>query len=81
MKKTSENEQIVVFIENEHGIAVGWTQKGTLVRCKDCKYLIEHHYEEDGEKPYVKYTCRWSGNYQRHLSDYCSYGERRENAD
>lgn len=48
-----------------------------VVRCKDCRYCEEAHYEEEGEKPYIKLKCKWS-NYSRHSNDYCSYGERRE---
>ncbi len=48
-----------------------------VVRCRDCKYCIEHHYEEEGEKPYVKLSCKWS-EYSHQPNDYCSYGERRE---
>lgn len=48
-----------------------------VVRCKDCKYCIEHHYEEEGEKPYIKLSCKWS-EYSHQPDDYCSYGERRE---
>lgn len=48
-----------------------------VVRCKDCRYCEECHYEEEGEKPYIKLKCKWS-NYSRQPNDYCSYGERRE---
>ena len=50
-----------------------------VVLCKDCKYKVERHYEEKGEKPYVKITC---GNfrglnqkYQVSEFDFCSRGE------
>lgn len=49
-----------------------------VVRCKDCKYCEECHYEEEGEKPYIKLKCKWS-NYSHHPNDFCSYGERKEN--
>jgi hypothetical protein len=49
-----------------------------VVRCKNCKYCEEAHYEEEGEKPYIKLKCKWS-NYSHQPNDYCSYGERSEN--
>lgn len=49
-----------------------------VVRCKDCKYCEERHYEETGEKPYIKLVCKWS-DYSHHPNDFCSYGKRREN--
>lgn len=48
-----------------------------VVRCKDCTYCEEHHYEYEGEEPYIKLICKWS-NYSHQPNDYCSYGERRE---
>lgn len=50
-----------------------------VVRCEDCLYCEERHYEEEGEKPYIKLGCKWS-NYSHQPNDYCSIGERRENA-
>lgn len=47
-----------------------------VVRCKDCLYCEECHYEEDGEKPYIKLKCKWS-NYSHHPNDYCSLGEKK----
>ena len=47
-----------------------------VVRCKDCRYCEEHHYEEEGENPYIKLGCKWS-NYSHQPNDYCSLGERR----
>ena len=53
-----------------------------VVRCKDCKYYEEHHYELEGEPPYIKGKC---GNkfglnrqYMVHPEEFCSRGERRE---
>lgn len=48
-----------------------------VVRCKDCQYCVERHYEEDGEQPYIKLTCKWS-SYSHSPNDFCSYGERKE---
>lgn len=53
-----------------------------VVRCKDCKHMVEHHYEEPGEPPYIKCTCEnmygLTKSYRVEPSDYCSRGERRE---
>ncbi len=43
------------------------------IKCKHCKMLEEKHYEEDGEKPYVKMVCKLFKR-QMHLDDFCSYG-------
>lgn len=54
-------------------------EQGTLkeiVRCKDCRFLEEKHYEEDGEKTYIKLVCKLLKK-QFQPSDYCSYGEKR----
>lgn len=45
-----------------------------VVKCKDCKWLEEKHYEEDNEKPYVKLVCKLTKR-QCRLYDFCSYGE------
>lgn len=47
------------------------------VYCKDCLHCKEKHYEENGEDPYVKLTCKYS-NYSHQPTDFCSYGERRD---
>lgn len=49
-----------------------------VVRCKDCLYCEECHYEEEGESPYIKLKCKWS-NYSRQSNDYCSLGEKKDN--
>ena len=45
-----------------------------VVKCKDCKWLEEKHYEEDNEKPYTKLVCKLTKR-QCRLYDFCSYGE------
>ena len=45
-----------------------------VIRCKDCMYLEERHYEELGDIPYIKLTCKWS-NYSHQPNDYCSLAE------
>ena len=46
-----------------------------VVRCKDCKHRKEHHYEESGEKPYIKYECKFTG-YSMSDDGFCSFGAR-----
>ena len=48
-----------------------------VVRCNDCMYCKEFHYEAPGEKPYIKLMCKWSC-YSHQPNDFCSYGERTE---
>lgn len=49
-----------------------------VVRCKDCIYHREAHYESDGESPYIKHVCRLFKGYQFQQHDFCSYGKRKE---
>lgn len=46
-----------------------------IVRCKDCIYRKEQHYEEHGETPYIKYCCKFT-KYSMSNNDYCSFGKR-----
>lgn len=46
-----------------------------VVHCKDCKYRKEHHYEENGEKPYIKYECKFT-KYSMSDDGFCSFGAR-----
>lgn len=45
-----------------------------VVMCKDCAYCEEHHYEVEGERPYVKLTCKWN-SYSHDPNGYCSVGK------
>ena len=47
----------------------------SVVRCKDCKHRKEHHYEEIGEKPYIKYECKFT-KYSMSPNGFCSFGVR-----
>lgn len=54
-------------------------EQGTLkevVRCKDCRFLEEKHYEDEGEKPYIKLVCKLLKK-QIQPNDFCSYAEKR----
>ncbi len=44
-----------------------------VVHCKDCKYRKERHYEESGEKPYIKYECKFT-KYSMSDDGFCSFG-------
>lgn len=44
-----------------------------VVHCKDCKHRKEHHYEEIGEKPYIKYECKFT-KYSMSDDGFCSFG-------
>ena len=53
-----------------------------VVRCKDCKYMRERHYEGPGEPPYIKRICEskygLSKPYTVEEWDFCSRGERKD---
>lgn len=44
-----------------------------VVHCKDCKHRKERHYEESGEKPYIKYECKFT-KYSMSDDGFCSFG-------
>ena len=46
-----------------------------VVRCKDCKYYCEAHYEDEGDSPIIKHVCDLF-NRTIQVDDFCSYGER-----
>ena len=46
-----------------------------VVRCGKCRFREEHHYEDVGEKPYIKFTCKFS-SYSHSANHYCSLGEK-----
>lgn len=68
-----ENEQIVVFREDERGAAVGWTHKGKLVRCGDCRWWSKD--EPDDGYGYC-YNGKIIGSTKENW--YCADGERKE---
>lgn len=47
-----------------------------VVRCKDCKYRIERHYEDIGEKIYIKYECKFT-KYSMSDEGFCSFGAKK----
>ena len=50
-----------------------------VIECVNCKFKVEHHYEDEGEEPYIKLTCGnkygLTENYIVHDDDYCSRAE------
>ena len=56
-----------------------------LIKCKDCRFVHEKHYERDGEEPYIKSVCTnkfgLNNIYQVHSDDFCSRAELREVSD
>lgn len=47
-----------------------------VVRCRDCRFYYDKHYEDEGEPPYIKRCCKYS-NHTRQPDDFCSLGERK----
>ena len=47
-----------------------------VVHCRDCKHRKERHYEESGEKPYIKYECKFT-KYSMSDNGFCSFGVRK----
>lgn len=74
IKRLNAIETGIICVPND----IECVEVAKIIRCKDCKYLKELHYEEEGEKPYIKYRCGFfKDKYQRYLEDFCSYAERR----
>lgn len=56
-------------------IAYESTEIQPVIYCKDCKHRQERHYEESGEKPYIKYECKFT-KYSMSDDGFCSFGAR-----
>lgn len=56
-----------------------------LIKCKDCRFVREKHYERDREEPYIKSVCTnkfgLNNTYQVHADDFCSKAKLKEAAD
>ena len=61
-------EYIVIFHEDERGIARSWSEVGKIVRCKDCKHYWKNKPSDDVP------ACLASQKDEA----FCSEGERRE---
>lgn len=54
-----------------------------VVRCRDCKYCHDGHYENEGEEPYIKRRCTnkyalGNSGYGVFAAFHCAYGDRKE---
>lgn len=56
-----------------------------LIKCKNCRFVREKHYENNGEKPYKKTVCGnkfgLNNTYTVRDDDFCSRAELKETAD
>lgn len=75
---TDEGEYIAEVIRNNlENMVISAADVQPVVRCKDCKHRKERHYEESGEKPYIKYECKFT-KYSMSDDGFCSFGVRRD---
>ena len=75
---TDEGEYIAEVIRNNlENMVIPAADVQPVVRCKDCKHRKERHYEESGEKPYIKYECKFT-KYSMSDNGFCSFGTRRD---
>lgn len=73
---TDEGEYIAEVIRNNlENMVIPAADVQPVVRCKDCKHRKERHYEESGEKPYIKYECKFT-KYSMSDDGFCSFGVR-----
>ena len=72
--------EYICSFEEEYGFLVSASMKygGELIRCKDCKYHREAHYEEEGEEPVIKHVCKLLKGYQFSAEHYCGLAKRKE---
>ena len=73
----SEFDELCRMIDDSPALDVA-----PVVRCGECKYMKERHYEGPGEPPYIKRTCGskygLSKPYTVEEWDFCSRGELKE---
>ena len=74
------SEFIVIGQRAEDGIAIDFSKPavGELVRCKDCKYYKEY-VSNRGSAMMCFCPCCIGGQGKKKPTDYCSYGERKDN--
>ena len=74
------SEFIVIGQRAEDGIAIDFSKPavGELVRCKDCKYYKEY-VSNRGSVMMCFCPCCIGGQGKKKPTDYCSYGERKDN--
>ena len=53
-----------------------------IIKCRDCEYYHEAHYEEPGEAPYIKHQCKNKYGLNKYTvrpdEDFCSRAKRRK---
>lgn len=82
ISRIKRNPDVVVDDKTCHTIVNAISDMPTadvqpVVHCKDCKHRTEHHYEEEGEPPYIKYGCKFT-KYSMSDEGFCSFGARKE---
>ena len=54
----------------------------SIIRCRQCKYYHEAHYEAPGDSPYIKHQCKNKYGMPKYTvrpdEDYCSRAEKKE---
>lgn len=54
----------------------------SIIRCRQCKYYHEAHYEAPGDSPYIKHQCKNKYGLNKYTvrpdEDYCSRAEKQE---
>lgn len=54
----------------------------SVIRCRQCKYYHEAHYEDPGDPPYIKHQCKNKYGMPKYTvrpdEDYCSRAEKKE---
>ena len=71
--KTDSNGEPHIHIDSVRSMLKKAADVQPVVCCKDCKYRKERHYEESGEKPYIKYECKFT-KYSMSDDGFCSFG-------
>lgn len=70
------SERIVKFRHDERGIVKTWDELGELIRCKDCKHMVEH--KDYGYLGESAYTCEGNMGGWIYPNSFCSRAERKE---
>lgn len=74
----SHGHEICEFIKEQPTIDTIHAAGGCY--CGECEYLTDKHYEDIGEKPYIKHSCSVFKRSMQ-LTDFCSYGKVRTKMD
>lgn len=75
--KTDSNGEPYIHIDSVRSMLKKAADVLPVVHCKDCKHRKERHYEEIGEKSYIKYECKFT-KYSMSDDGFCSFGARTE---